>query len=151
MLFDDTGNRRFHVVPCTATSIDLDSLQLERDAIWSASVAAWKNKESHFLTFEQENQIEKENLKYMVDSPWLSVITNYLNDPANAVKDITIELLLSDAVEKPIERQTKSDIMTVSSILKSLHYERKRKRVMGTPKWVWFLPDLTPVLTTENA
>jgi hypothetical protein len=106
---------------------------------------------NHISYPEQENQIEKENLGYMVDSPWLSVITNYLNDPANAVKDITIELLLTDAVEKPIERQTKSDIMTVSSILKSLHYERKRKRLMGTPKWVWFPPVLTPVLTTENA
>nr|ADD96332.1 virulence associated E family protein [uncultured organism MedDCM-OCT-S08-C700] len=151
LLIDDTGNRRFHIIPCTAKSIDLDSLQLERDSLWSAAVHAFKNKESHFLSFEQENQIGKENLGYMVDSPWLSVITNYLNDPANAIKDITIELLLSDAVEKPIERQTKSDIMTVSSILKSLHYERKRKRVSGTPKWVWFPPVLTPVLTTENA
>ena len=151
LLIDDTGNRRFHIIPCTTISIDLDSLQLERDSIWSAAVHAFKNKESHFLSFEQENQIEKENLGYMVDSPWLSVITKYLNDPANAVKDITIELLLTEAVEKPIERQTKSDIMTVSSILKSLQYERKRKRLEGTPKWVWFLPDLTPVLTTGNA
>jgi predicted P-loop ATPase len=151
LLIDDTGNRRFHIIPCTTKSIDLDSLQLERDSIWSAAVHAFKNKESHFLSFEQENQIEKENLGYMVDSPWLSVITKYLNDPANAVKDITIELLLTEAVEKPIERQTKSDIMTVSSILKSLQYERKRKRLEGTPKWVWFPPVLTPVLTTGNA
>ena len=141
LLFDDTGNRRFHVVPCTATSIDLDSLQLERDAIWSASVAAWKNKESHFLTFEQENQIEKENLGYMVDSPWLTVINQLLNNPTNQIKDVTIELLLTDAIEKPVERQTKSDTMTVSSILKSLKYERKKKRVEGTPKWVWNPPN----------
>ncbi len=87
----------------------------------------------------------------MVDSPWLSVITNYLNDPANSMKDITTELLLSEAVEKPIERQTKSDIMTVSSILRSLQYERKRKRIQGTPKWVWFSPVLSPVLTSGNA
>jgi len=141
LLFDDTGNRRFHVIPCTATSIDLDSLQLERDAIWSASVAAWKNKESHFLTFEQENQIEKENLGYMVDSPWLTVINQWLNNPTNQIKDVTIELLLTDAIEKPVERQTKSDTMTVSSILKSLKYERKKKRVEGTPKWVWNPPN----------
>ena len=150
LLIDDTGNRRFHIIPVTTKSIDLDSLQLERDSIWSAAVHAFKNKESHFLSFEQENQIEKENLGYMVDSPWLSVITNYLNDPANSMKDITTELLLSEAVEKPIERQTKSDIMTVSSILRSLQYERKRKRIQGTPKWVWFSPVLSPVLTSGN-
>jgi hypothetical protein len=138
LLIDDTGNRRFHIIPCTTKSIELDSLQLERDYIWSAAVHAFKNKESHFLSFEQENQIEKENLGYMVDSPWSSVISHWLNDPSNSVKDITIEVLLTDAIEKPIERQTKSDMMTVSQILRSLKYDRKKKRVMGTPKWVWF-------------
>ena len=54
------------------------------------------------------------------------------------MKDITTELLLSEAVEKPVERQTKRDMMTVSQILRSLKYDRKKKRVMGTPKWVWF-------------
>jgi len=139
LLFDDSGNRRFHVIPCTVESIDLDGLQLERDSIWSAAVAAWKNKESHFLSFEQENQIEKENLGYMVDSPWLTVINQWLNNPVNQSTDITIEKLLTEAIEKPVERQTKSDTMTVSSILKSLKYERKKKRVEGTPKWVWNL------------
>ena len=138
LLIDDTGNRRFHVIPCTAKSIDLDSLQLERDALWSAAVHAFKNNEPHFLSYEQEHQIEKENLSYMVDSPWSSIISHWLNDPSNSIKDITIELLLSEAVEKPIERQTKSDMMTVSQILRSLKYDRKKKRVMGTPKWVWF-------------
>ena len=85
--------------------------------MWSAAIHLFKNNESHFLSYEQENQIEKEILGYMVDSPWLSVITNYLNDPANAMKDITIEHLLAEAIEKPIERQTKSDTMTVSSCL----------------------------------
>ena len=129
------------MIPCTVESIDLDGLQLERDSIWSAAVAAWKNKESHFLSFEQENQIEKENLGYMVDSPWLTVINQWLNNPVNQSTDITIEKLLTEAIEKPVERQTKSDTMTVSSILKSLKYERKKKRVEGTPKWVWNPPN----------
>ena len=77
----------------------------------------------------------------MVDSPWLTVINQWLNNPTNQIKDVTIELLLTDAIEKPIERQTKSDTMTVSSILKSLKYERKKKRVEGTPKWVWNPPN----------
>ena len=66
----------------------------------------------------------------MVDSPWSSVISQWLNDPSNSVKDITIEVLLTDAIEKPIERQTKSDMMPVSQILRSLIYDRKKKRVM---------------------
>jgi len=139
LLFDDTGNRRFHVIPCTTNSIDLDSLQIERDNIWASAVHSYKNNESHFLSFEQENQIEKENLGYMVDSPWLTVISQWLNNPLNQNTDVTIEKLLTEAIEKPVERQTKSDTMTVSSILKNLKYERKKKRVEGTPKWVWNL------------
>ena len=77
----------------------------------------------------------------MVDSPWLTVINQWLNNPTNQIKDVTIELLLTDAIEKPVERQTKSDTMTVSSILKSLKYERKKKRVEGTSKWVWNPPN----------
>jgi hypothetical protein len=42
-LVDDTGNRRFWVIPVTAAPhIPVDGLLLERDAIWSAAVAAYK-------------------------------------------------------------------------------------------------------------
>ena len=77
----------------------------------------------------------------MVDSPWLTVISQWLNNPVNQIKDVTIETLLTEAIEKPVERQTKSDTMTVSSILKNLKYERKKKRVEATPKWVWNPPN----------
>ena len=33
--------------PAPAKSIDLDSLQLERDSLWSAAVHAFKNNEAH--------------------------------------------------------------------------------------------------------
>ena len=140
-LVDETGNRRFHVIPVQRDMekpIDLDSLQLERDAIWSAAVHAYRNGESSFLSTEQENLIANENMSYLVDSPWQPVIAQWLNDPSNKMKDVTIELLLTEAIEKTTERQTRSDVMAVSNILKSLNYERKRKRVNGTPRWVWF-------------
>tara|TARA_Y100001951_G_C11125793_1_gene175422 strand:- start:60 stop:578 length:519 start_codon:yes stop_codon:yes gene_type:complete len=139
-LVDETGNRRFHVIPVQKDMekpIDLDSLQLERDAIWSAAVHAYRNGESSFLSTEQENQIANENMSYLVDSPWQPVIAQWLNNPSNKMKDVTIELLLTEAIEKTTERQTRSDVMAVSNILKSLNYERKKKRVNGSPRWVW--------------
>ena len=147
-LVDETGNRRFHVIPVQKDMekpIDLDSLQLERDAIWSAAVNSYRKGESSFLSTEQENQIANENMSYLVDSPWQPVIAQWLNNPSNKMKDVTIELLLTEAIEKTTERQTRSDVMAVSNILKSLNYERKKKRVNGTPRWVWFPPCSLPV------
>ena len=139
-LIDETGNRRFLVIPCETdlqNQVDFHSLEIERDSIWSAAFKAYKNKEPHYLTSEQEQQVAEDNLSYLIESPWTQPIISYLQTPNNKFKDITIELLLTEAIEKPKSFQKKGDVMQVSSILKTLGYERKRKRIEGTPKWVW--------------
>ena len=139
-LIDETGNRRFLVIPCETdlqNQVDFHSLEIERDSIWSAAFKAYKNKEPHYLTSDQEQQVAEDNLSYLIESPWTQPIISYLQNPNNKFKDITIELLLTEAIEKPKSFQKKGDVMQVSSILKTLGYERKRKRIEGTPKWVW--------------
>ena len=139
-LVDDTGSRRFHVIPVEATAssmINTNGLEMERDSIWAAAIKSYRNKEPHYLTHTQENLIALENLAYLVESPWTHPIHSWLTDPSNYSKTITCELLLTEAVEKSTDKQTKSDVMTVSSILKSLGYEKKRKRVDGQLKWTW--------------
>ena len=139
-LLDDTGNRRFHVIPVESTAsnmINTNGLEMERDSIWSSAIKSYRNKEPHYLTHTQENLIALENLAYLVESPWTHPIHSWLTDPSNYSKTITCELLLTEAVEKSTDKQTKSDVMTVSSILKSLGYEKKRKRVDGQLKWTW--------------
>ena len=64
-------------------------------------------------------------------------IAAWLNQPANQMKPITSELVLTEAVEKTVDKQTRSDQMQVATILKSLGYERKRRRINNTPSWVW--------------
>ena len=135
-LVDETGNRRFWVIPCT-NKIDTDSLEIERTSIWSAAVHAYRNKEPHYLTDSQEAHIAEENKSYLVDSPWMPPIAAWLNQPANQMKPITSELVLTEAVEKTVDKQTRSDQMQVATILKSLGYERKRRRINNTPSWVW--------------
>ena len=139
-LIDETGNRRFLVIPCETdlhNQVDFHSLEIERDSIWSAAFKAYKNKEPHYLTSDQEQQVAEDNLSYLIESPWTQPIISYLQTPNNKFKDITIELLLTEAIEKPKAQQKKSDTMQISSILKTLGYERKRKRIDGNPKWVW--------------
>jgi len=140
-LVDETGNRRFWVIPVTCTlqnPIDVPSLLKERDAIWSAAVAAYRNGESSVLTSEQEAQVEIQNEDYLVESPWRAPIEMWLIDPMNRLKEITTDVLLTQAISKPVERQTRADQMQVASILRDLGYDRRRCRVNGILKWVYF-------------
>ena len=140
-LVDETGNRRFWVIPVTCTlanPIDVSSLLRERDAIWSAAVAAYRNGEPSVLTAEQEALVAEQNEDYLVESPWRAPIEAWLLAPHNKAKPITTDLLLAEAIAKPIERQTRNDQMQVAGILRDLGLARKRIRVDGILKWVYF-------------
>ena len=142
-LVDETGNRRFWVIPVTCTlqnPIDVPNLLIERDAIWAAAVAAYRAGETSILTIDQESQVQTENTTYLVESPWVAPIDAWLRAPHNRAKVITTGLLLAEAIQKPIERQTRSDQMQVGNILRDLGYVRKRTTVDGCLKWVFFLP-----------
>ena len=140
-LVDETGNRRFWVIPVTCTlqePINVSALLKERDAIWSAAVAAYRNGEPSVLTAEQEAQVALQNEDYLVESPWRAPIEAWLIAPHNKSRAITTDVLLADAILKPVERQSRSDQMQVASILRDLGYQRERRRVDGVLKWVYF-------------
>jgi predicted P-loop ATPase len=142
-LVDDTGNRRFWVIPVTCTlsePIDVPNLILERDSIWAAAVAAYKAGESNELALDQQQAVEAENVTYLVESPWKAPIEQWLAHPGNHGRPITSEVLLNEAINKPVERQTRSDQMQVASILRDLGLKKRRQMVGGTQKWVFFQP-----------
>ena len=140
-LVDDTGNRRFWVIPVLAAPhIPVDGLLLERDAIWSAAVAAYRAGEPNHLTRDHAELVDRENETYLVDSPWKAAIQEWVNAPRNAGRPITSELLLTEAISKPVERQGRADQMQVASILRDLGYEKKRAWLEGRSKWVFVQP-----------
>ena len=126
-LVDETGNRRFWVIPTTKTQadqIDTAALLLERDAIWSAAVAAYRAGETSRLPMQYEVKLSEENESYVVDNPWQAEIEDWLRRHGEI--DLTTEKLLSEAIKKPVERQTKADQMQVADVLKRLGYKRYR-------------------------
>jgi predicted P-loop ATPase len=116
------------------------NLLIERDSIWAAVMAAYRAGETSILTTSQEAQVQNENTSYLVESPWVAPIDAWLRAPHNRAKTITTGLLLAEAIQKPIERQTRSDQMQVGSILRDLGYAKKRTTVDGCQKWVFFQP-----------
>jgi hypothetical protein len=142
-LQDETGNRRFWVIPTSKNEsdpIDTPTLAAERDAIWSAAVAAYRAGAPSHLPPELAQQVTCENETYQVDNPWRVPIENWLHSPSNGLKIITSELLLTEAIQKPVERQSRADQMQVGTIMRDLGYQKRRQSVDGVLKWVFFQP-----------
>lgn len=145
-LQDETGNRRFWVIPTTRTQaepIDTPSLLADRDAIWSAAVHAWRQGATNYLRPELAEQVSRENESYQVENPWRIPIETWLQSPSNAGRHITSEVLLTEAIQRPVDRQSRADQMQVGGIMRDLGYQRRRARINGVPSWV-FLPEFPP-------
>ena len=141
-LVDETGNRRFWVIPTTKTQVDqinTAALLMERDAIWSAAVHAYRNGETNRLPVAMELAVQQENDAYMIESPWRLAILTYLTDRRSA-DVLTSEEILAKAIQKPMERQTKVDQMQVASILKELGWT-KRRESSAKRRWYYQLDD----------
>jgi len=141
-LVDETGNRRFWVIPTTKTQVDqinTATLLMERDAIWSAAVHAYRNGETNRLPLAMELAVQQENDAYMIESPWRSAILTYLAD-RRSMEVLTSEEILAKAIQKPMERQTKVDQMQVASILKELGWTKHRES-SGKRRWYYQLDD----------
>ena len=140
-LVDETGNRRFWVIPVGVTHsqpIDVDMLMKEVDAIWASAVHAYQNDEPYALSIEDEQQVNLENSKYTMGHPWKGPVESWLAMPQNRLKDVTVELLLSEAICKPLERQTRGDQTAVGNVLKSLGYSKgPKKSINGCRKQVY--------------
>ena len=147
LLMDDSGNRRFWICQTTrdnTNQIDCDGLLREKDSIWASAVSAYLNKEPWVLDSESEAIVNNENVKYLIDSPWKSVVESYINEPKNRGRELTTEVVLTEAIEKPIERQTRGDQMQIASILRDLGLVKKRRGDRMSRKWV-YIRDLDTV------
>ena len=141
-LVDETGNRRFWCIPTTRNilnPIDIVGLENERDAIWSAAYNLYDNGKGENLLLSKENQIivNEENKQYIIDSPWKTVIESFISLPENRNRELTTESVLTEAIEKPVERQNRYDQMQCANILKELGYEKKRRGGRSQRKWVY--------------
>jgi hypothetical protein len=139
-LIDDTGNRRFWVIPTTCTEanpIDTPTLMAERDAIWSGAVHAYRDGAPNYLPPELSLRVTQENENYQVEHPWRAPILDWLGEVRNQGVVLTSELILSKAIAKPTERQTRTDQMQVAAIMRELGYGKARRCVEGDRQWVF--------------
>jgi len=131
-LSDETGNRRFWVIP-VKKKIDVELLAQERDAIWAAAVLAYKSGEQWWLTPEEDALLAQANQGWQATDVWEAAILNHLQDKSTC----TIAELLEKTIGLELAKQSRGEQMRVSNILRHNGWARVRKQVGNKREWFW--------------
>jgi len=166
-LRDDTGNRRFWVVPIKGTDqLDRDAITAARDAIWKAAVLAYEAGELPMLSKELEALSAAQNEQYNEQDAWVGMVQAWMDgeplhrwdpdrdpsttkfDPAGAFT--SAEILYSAGLKRP-DAITRADEMRLGEVLKGLGFASRQRRVNGKPARLWGPSQPVPTVTTSTA
>ena len=131
-LSDETGNRRFWVIP-VKKKIDIELLTQERNAIWAAAVLAYKSGEQWWLTPEEDALLAQANQGWQATDVWEEAILNHLHDKSAC----TIAELLEKTIGLELAKQSRGEQMRVSNILRRNGWIKSRKQIGNKREWFW--------------
>lgn len=137
-LLDETGNRRFWVIP-VKSRIDSKEVETLRDAIWASAVHAYRNGESSILTYEQEAMVNELNLSYVHHDTWADIIDDFLLGRSQ----VTCREILEKALSFEIDKIDKKAEMRVGNVLRQMGWERTTGSYLGKKMKYWQLPVTT--------
>jgi predicted P-loop ATPase len=130
-LSDETGNRRFWIIP-VQKRIDIKLLAKERDAIWAAAHAAYKAGETWWLEYDEELTAETIAQEFQTTDPWLEPIVNYTEH-----RDWVLLGDLLNHLQVDLSRQERAHQMRVTGILKILGWSKNYRTIGGKRCRVW--------------
>jgi predicted P-loop ATPase len=129
-LRDETGGRRFWPVKCGLVKID--ELRRDRDQLWAEARDLFRAGSNWWLDEKRiiEAAAEQQEERYEGD-PWDGLIASYVDGKEN----VTIEGILSAALEKERGQWTQTDKNRISRSLKMLGWERYQHRQGSNREW----------------
>lgn len=128
-LRDDTGNRRFWVVPIEGTEkLDRAGLVAARDGIWKAAVLAYRSGELPMLPDGLANDSEQQNDNFCEQDPWLPLLSKFLDrqQQENQIPVAANDLLRHMGVTT--DRQSPKEAKRVRELAESLGWRHKSGR-----------------------
>ncbi len=143
-LSDETGNRRFWIIP-VQKRIDIKLLAKERDAIWAAAVAAYKSGESWWLDYNEELNAETIAQEFQTTDPWLEPIVTFTQH-----REWVLLGDLLNHLQVDLSRQERAHQMRVTGILKILGWSKNYRTIGGKKCRVWEKLTPEPPPETEN-
>lgn len=136
-LRDETGNRRFMVIPVQG-DIPTELLLEERDRIWGAAVSLYRADFSSFLS-KKEMAVQKIiNEDFTQVDPWQDAIAKYLQDRTQEFVPTT--KILEDAIGLDTAQMDQQANRRAAAVMQVLGWKRQRKRFNGCQPWGWVLP-----------
>ena len=136
-LNDPTGARRFWPIAVSGV-IQPAKVAAERDQLWAEAVAAYRGRERWWLELNEADALVEAQDRYQTADPWAEVLRLWCGAPENQTGNgWTSEVLLSRALEVPIERQQKYQLARVGNAMRSLGFERVRNRIDGARAYRW--------------
>ena len=130
-LSDETGNRRFWIIPIKKR-IDIELLKKERDAIWAAAVLAFESGEEWWLEHDEEIAAETLAEEFQTSDPWQEAIVTY-TEHRDWVR--IGDLLLHLQVD--LNRQERAHQMRIAGLLKVMGWHRNFRVIAGKRVRVW--------------
>jgi len=136
-LNDNTGSRRFWVIPIEVDEIDIEQLKRDRDSIWAAAVNAYKQGQRWWLSKQEQLESAANNDQFQIRDEWETIIQDYLENRERT----TVSELLSEALDFNPKDMGKADQARVSNALKSLGWIKGgRQTYQGKRQPVWQCP-----------
>ncbi len=126
-LTDDTGSRRFWIVPAHQR-IDTGLLTEMRDQLWAEAVSAYEAGEPWWLDDDTAAIVEQHNEEHNEDDPWLEAVEDWVTRPN--VTQVTTTELLRHAIGLEVARHDRWAQTRVGRIMKRLGWKRRRIRLV---------------------
>jgi putative DNA primase/helicase len=134
-LADSTGSRRFW--PVRVGKVDVDGICADREQLWAEAVMAYRSGEPWWLDAAGEAALRELSRAHEVGDPWEEAIGRWV---ANQAGPFTVERVLAEAVQLPVERMDRSKRTRAGQVLARLGCTQSRQRSAGGRGRVWSRP-----------
>jgi predicted P-loop ATPase len=133
-LVDPEGNRRYWIIP-VEKKIPIFELEKEKDKIWAAAVALYRQGEMPRLSSEDEARVKVLNRQYEIADTWEENIEIYLKTKNKT----SISEILTDCLKLEISRQYLVAQMRVSTCLKKIGWRKSKREISdnGVKSFFW--------------
>jgi predicted P-loop ATPase len=114
-LLDETGNRRFWIIPLGdgIDKIEINLLAQERDAIWAGAVQAYRRGEQWWLTDQEQYLSSQNNERFELMDEWQPEVETYIQTH----ETVSVKEILERQFEILPAQQDKASQMRVATIL----------------------------------
>lgn len=131
-LTDETGNRRW--APVDVGRIDREGVKRDILQLWAEGRELYRQ---HGIMFDDVERLQEEvNHKHATIDPWAESIAAWIAD--NPDEPLTSRNIAEHALRLNYAYMRKKDANALARVMRSLGYDRDKRRIDGKPINVWF-------------